>query len=80
MAKVDLEDLIARVLKRVRWLDEKCEIYEHEITVQLKIIDQFNKTLASLLKLLLVERELGPDPMDEFTRILEEVQDVQEQA
>ncbi len=75
---VDLNDLIAKVLNRLNWLDKKCEIYDNEIAIQLKIIDQYNKTLASLLKLLQFNLNNGEDPYAEMLKAIEEVQDVQE--
>ena len=77
MAEVDISDLIQRTLRRLIWLDQKCEIYDNEIPVQLKIVDQFNKTLVSLLKLLQFEMVVG-DSDDELSRLLSQVaEDVQ---
>jgi len=75
MAKVDFEELIDRVMKRVRWLDQKCELYDGEVLIQLKIIDQFNKTLASLLKLLQFNLLNGEDPRDELMKLFAEEYD-----
>ena len=79
MAEVDISDLIERVLKRVVWLDQKIEIYEEEPLAQCRLIDQFNKTIISLLKLLVFAREdSAEDELSaELSRILEAVYDVQ---
>jgi len=78
---VDLNDLIARVINRLSWLDQKCEIYDNEINIQLKIVDQYNKTLASLLKLLQFRNLNGEDPYAEMLNLLsEESEDLVQKA
>jgi hypothetical protein len=74
-SEIDLDDLIKRVLRRVKWLDEKCEIYDGEVLIQLKIIDQFNKSLVSLLRLLQFKNLSGTDSSDELLKLISEAEE-----
>lgn len=49
---IKVDEMIERLFKKFVWLDEKIKMYEDEEAKALKLIDQLNKTAATLLKLL----------------------------